>query len=74
MQECTEGLSTLDYNLQDVEKWEHLLLGEPIGSRKYRPDVEADEEEVERIRIYQEKHLDMPMSWSSPISIPHDSK
>ncbi|XP_045466856.1 dynein regulatory complex subunit 7 isoform X1 [Harmonia axyridis] len=72
MQECTQDLSTLDYNLQDVNKWEHVLLGEPIESRKHRPDVEADEEEVERIRIYQEKHLDMPISWSSPITIPHD--
>ncbi|KAL3285623.1 hypothetical protein HHI36_000151, partial [Cryptolaemus montrouzieri] len=72
MQECEQDLSTLDYDLKNVEKWEHLLLGEPIQWRKAKPDMEAEEEEIEKIRIYQEKHLDMPLSWSSPIDIPHE--
>ncbi|KAK9884109.1 hypothetical protein WA026_005063 [Henosepilachna vigintioctopunctata] len=72
MQECTDDLSKLDYNLKDVKNWEHLLIGEPIQWRLYKPDMVTEEEETERIKIYQEKHLDMPLSWSSQIEIPHE--
>ncbi|RZC40202.1 hypothetical protein BDFB_010555, partial [Asbolus verrucosus] len=71
MQDCKEGLGKIDYNLHDVEKWEHLLIGEPTAWRQTKPDINMDDEEVELAKIMEEKHLDMPFPWSMKIHIPH---
>ncbi|CAH0551832.1 unnamed protein product [Brassicogethes aeneus] len=72
MQQCTEGMSCIEYDLTDVEKWEHLLIGEPIGSRKYKTEDIGEEDDGGK-EMYDEKHLDMPLSWSLPISMPHEA-
>ncbi|CAH1954875.1 unnamed protein product [Acanthoscelides obtectus] len=71
LQDCSEGIGALEYNLKDVKKWEHLLVGEPYAWRQYKPK-EFGEEEGEIRDMYDEQHLDMPMPWSSKISIPHE--
>ncbi|XP_008199980.1 dynein regulatory complex subunit 7 [Tribolium castaneum] len=71
MQDCKEGLGTIDYNLHDVEKWEHLLIGEPTQWRVTVENLNMDDEEAALAKIMEEKHLDMPISWSMKISIPH---
>lgn len=68
-QDCVEGLGKIDFDLDNVENWEHLLVGEPLIRRKYKPK-ELEEEDTND--MYDEKHLDMPFSWSKKISIPHD--
>ncbi|XP_066249552.1 dynein regulatory complex subunit 7 [Euwallacea similis] len=71
LQNCTHDLGALSYDLTDTEKWEHLLIGEPLGSKGKLKAVEIGEEE-EIDYFWDEKHLDMPYPWSSRISIPHD--
>ncbi|KAJ8942787.1 hypothetical protein NQ314_009955, partial [Rhamnusium bicolor] len=58
------------YDLTNTEKWEHLLVGEPLKWRKEKPKDLGDEEEA--LEMADEKHLDMPLSWSMRINIPHD--
>ena len=72
LQDCSNGLGSLNYDLTDIEKWEHLLVGEPFKSRKQKA-VDIGEEE-EGLDMYEEKHLDMPYSWSMRINIPHEGK
>lgn len=52
--------------------WEHLLAGEPWDQRALSNDTFSlpDEKDL----ILQEKHLDMPSSWVTPIILPHKSK
>ncbi|KAG5891498.1 hypothetical protein JTB14_009832 [Gonioctena quinquepunctata] len=70
MQDCTGGLSSIEYDFTNVEKWEHFLAGEPLKSRKQKP---KDLEEEDTREMFDEKHLDMPISWGMKIHIPHDS-
>lgn len=72
MQTCAEGLACMEYDLTDIDKWEHLLLGEPTSFRKHKK--KELEEEGENTDMYDEKHLDMPASWSMKISIPHEGQ
>ncbi|CAH1365697.1 unnamed protein product [Tenebrio molitor] len=71
MQDCKEGLGKIDYNLHDVEKWEHLLIGEPTQWRETKLNLNMDDDEIALAKIMEEKHLDMPISWSMKIHIPH---
>lgn len=71
MQNCSNGISDLEYDLDNVEKWEHLLIGEPFIRRKITKKI-LEEDDIND--MYDEKHLDMPISWSMKISIPHDGK
>lgn len=71
MQDCSHGIGDLDFDLDNIKKWEHLLPGEPLVRRKIR---KRELEEEETNEMYDEKHLDMPISWSIRISIPHDGK
>lgn len=71
MQDCKEGLGHIDYNLHDVEKWEHLLVGEPAQWRVTTENLNMDDEEAALAKIMEEKHLDMPVSWSMKIVVPH---
>lgn len=71
MQDCSEGLGHLEYDLTKTEKWEHLLIGEPLQWRKSKPKDLVEEEEANNDML-DEKHLDMPLSWSMRISIPHE--
>lgn len=68
-QDCRNGMGKIDFDLDNVENWEHLLVGEPLVRRKFKPK-EFEEEETND--VYDEKHLDMPFSWGKRISIPHD--
>lgn len=72
MQDCSKSLAEIDYNLHDITKWEHLLIGEPIAWRKTAEDFNMDDEEKALAKIMEEKHLDMPISWSTKIHIPHN--
>lgn len=72
MQNCV--LAETDYNLHNVEKWEHILVGEPVGWREIKVDFNMDDDEMALSKIMDEKHLDMPISWSSRISVPHNGK
>lgn len=73
IQDCSEGLDTIDYNLKDITRWEHLLPGEPLEWREFIIPEMAEEEDIAAIYVNAEKHLDMPMYWSMRIAIPHDS-
>ncbi|XP_050298709.1 dynein regulatory complex subunit 7 [Anthonomus grandis grandis] len=70
LQDCSQGLGNLSYDLTDTEKWEHLLVGEPLRWRKHKVAEIGEDEEVED--FWDEKHLDMPYYWSMKINIPHD--
>lgn len=74
MQDCKEGLGKIDYNLHDVEKWEHLLIGEPTQWRETKLNLNMDDDEIALAKIMEEKHLDMPISWSMKIHIPHKGR
>ncbi|CAG9820881.1 unnamed protein product [Phaedon cochleariae] len=69
MQDSSKGIGNFDYDLSNTQNWEHFLIGEPINWRLQKPK-DLEEEEVRD--MYDEKHLDMPLSWSMRISIPHD--
>lgn len=71
MQDCSD-LKDIDYDFADVTKWEHLLPGEPIEMRQKKITEEMYEEEYHCDDAMEEKHLDMPISWSQRISIPHE--
>lgn len=74
MQDCSEGVTKLKYDLGDCTQWEYmfpsnetpqLLLPSEEGNEGF------EEEEVNQEDI--EKHLDLPPSWVSPICItPND--
>lgn len=70
LQDCSHGLGELSYKLTDVEKWEHLLVGEPLKWREHKAVEIGEDEEVED--FWDEKHLDMPYPWSMKINIPHE--
>lgn len=56
-------IAEMKWDLQDFDKWEHLLVGEPYELRK---SVEVEEEQdppTEDDILATEKHLDMPFSW-----------
>lgn len=62
-----DGLHYLQFNLNDLNCWEHLLIGEPFTNRRPLPD----DNELVAMGL-DEKHLDMPASWSEPIEISHE--
>ncbi|XP_012275653.1 dynein regulatory complex subunit 7 isoform X2 [Orussus abietinus] len=64
MQTCSTGCADIDWDLSNVELWEHLLCGEPWTMRG--SDEEGTEEEID---IQRDKHLDMPMSYVDKIDI-----
>lgn len=73
MQDCRLGLGAIDYDFTNVNNWEHVLAGEPLETRKKQVTMEEYEEDAgPRDDSLDEKHLDMPISWSLKISIPHE--
>jgi len=71
MQDCSEGVKKLKYDLGDCTLWEFMFLsnGKPqlqIPDEEDLGDMMEDEEEQEEV----EKHLDMPPSWVEPIKLP----
>lgn len=71
MQDPKISLKDLNYDLTNINHWEHLLIGEPCKNRKYAVREAMEEENLRE--MYDEKHLDMPiMSWSMRINIPHE--
>lgn len=72
MQDCSEGLEGMRYDLSVVQDWEHLLPGEPLHMRRKPVGEAMYEEEGQLDDALEEKHLDMPMSWSQKIYIPHN--
>ncbi|KAF5280263.1 hypothetical protein FQR65_LT03071 [Abscondita terminalis] len=71
LQDCSKGLGKIDFDLTNLRNWEHILLGEPFTLRDYEFSKNIDEDETKRLQISNEKHLDMPASWSKKIYIPH---
>ncbi|KAF5292280.1 hypothetical protein FQA39_LY03314 [Lamprigera yunnana] len=72
LQNCSEGLGNLDYDLYNAKKWEHLLIGEPFVSRITDFPKEMEEAEIQYLTVTDEKHLDIPTPWCLAIDIPHD--
>ncbi|KAK5648480.1 hypothetical protein RI129_003372 [Pyrocoelia pectoralis] len=71
LQDCSKGLEYLNYDFSNLNNWEHLLIGEPFKWRDSTFPKELEDEEVNYLRITDEKHLDMPTPWSLRISLPH---
>ncbi|XP_056633325.1 dynein regulatory complex subunit 7 [Diorhabda sublineata] len=71
LQDCSKGMADLEFDLQNNEKWIHFLVAEPMKYRKQKPKDLGDDDDVRD--MYEEKHLDMPTSWSMKINIPHES-
>lgn len=71
MQDCSD-LANIKYTFENVTKWEHLLPGEPIEMRQRKQTEDMYEEDTTYNDALEEKHLDMPVSWSQKISISHD--
>ncbi|KAK6635811.1 hypothetical protein RUM44_001065 [Polyplax serrata] len=70
----TENCKDISFNLNDIECWERLLIGEPFTFRKFGKEIlEADAEEYKRACIQVEKHLDMPGSWVDILKLSHSS-
>lgn len=65
-------LANIKYTFEDVTRWEHFLPGEPMEMRQKKRTEDMYEEEGTYDDALEEKHLDMPISWSQKISIPHD--
>jgi len=60
----------MDFDLSDTTKWEYLL----VGADRIQTEIpDADEElydlDDEEQENEEEKHLDMPASWTLPIII-----
>lgn len=70
MQDCSNGLGNMKFDLTDLSCWEHMLIGEPFKNRKFFVDPEAEDDN----NALEEKHLDMPPSWVEKFTIPNDSK
>ncbi|XP_063539032.1 dynein regulatory complex subunit 7 isoform X1 [Cydia strobilella] len=68
LQDCKEGLGTLNYDLCELSCWEHLLAGEPT----YRRALTGIDQEDPRTAVETEKHLDMPPSWVEKLDITPD--
>ncbi|KAK4884516.1 hypothetical protein RN001_000787 [Aquatica leii] len=73
LQDCSNGLVELDYDLTKLENWEHFIIGEPFSLRESEFSQEKDEDEIKYLQIIDEKHLDMPSPWSSKICISHEN-
>ncbi|XP_026743316.1 dynein regulatory complex subunit 7-like [Trichoplusia ni] len=66
--EPVEDLSSLSYDLSDLNCWEHLLAGEPFYRRQFVGIDTSDK----RTAVETEKHLDMPCSWVEKLDITAD--
>lgn len=70
LQNCDEGLGSINYDLGDLSCWEHLLAGEPFHRRQL---VGVDLSE-KKTALDTEKHLDVPASWVEKLDITADGK
>ncbi|KPJ13936.1 Coiled-coil domain-containing protein 135 [Papilio machaon] len=68
IQSCADGLGSLNYDLGDLQCWEHLLAGEPHHRRQLVGIDTADKSSA----IHTEKHLDAPASWVEKLDISAD--
>ncbi|CAG9833171.1 unnamed protein product [Diabrotica balteata] len=71
LQDCCEGLSNINFDLQNNEKWIHFLIAEPLFQRQHRPR-EIGDDDLDATEMLEEKHLDMPTSWSMKLNVPHE--
>ncbi|CAH1791154.1 unnamed protein product [Owenia fusiformis] len=69
MQDCSEGVKRLKYDLGDPTLWEYMYPSNEKPQLQIPDDImnefDDDDEEEEEI----EKHLDMPPSWVDPIRV-----
>ncbi|XP_052769766.1 dynein regulatory complex subunit 7-like [Mya arenaria] len=72
MQDCSEGVQNLSYDLGDCTKWEYMfpntdkpLLQIPEAEEDIMDGLDDEEENAEE----QEKQLDLPPTWVEPIKI-----
>ncbi|XP_041350936.1 dynein regulatory complex subunit 7-like [Gigantopelta aegis] len=70
MQDCSEGVKDLSYDLGDCTVWEYMFPG--VDKQLLIPESEDDlldmEDEEEKV-VNVEKHLDMPPSWVEPLRL-----
>lgn len=65
----------MQWELDNLDHWEHFLSGEPIGSRIKTVDAAMSKGKLQTQNpSMEEKHLDMPTSWSEKIKLPFESK
>jgi hypothetical protein len=62
MQPRGKGSADINWDLNNVRLWEHLLPGEPYTT-------EIDTSEIDEAFVQQQKHLDMPASYVNEIQI-----
>lgn len=70
LQDCSKGFVHLKFDLENLQHWQHIFIGEPIENRDIQIDPDAD---IEENTVLDEKHLDVPTPWSEPISIDHSA-
>ncbi|KAJ0173524.1 hypothetical protein K1T71_010673 [Dendrolimus kikuchii] len=68
LQNCADGLQTLNYDLGELSCWEHLLAGEPF----YRRQMVGVDYADKGTAVDTEKHLDVPASWVEKLDITAD--
>lgn len=65
----------MQWDLDNLDHWEHFLSGEPIGSRIKTVDAAMSKGKLQTQNpSMEEKHLDMPTSWSEKIKLSFESK
>lgn len=57
------SIREMTWDLSEVEKWEHLLPGEPFELRREKKPEDEEDTPAEDEVLAIEKHLDMPFSW-----------
>ncbi|XP_025105160.1 dynein regulatory complex subunit 7-like [Pomacea canaliculata] len=70
MQDCSEGVGIISYDLGDCTKWEYMLTGldKPVLQVPEGDLDILDEDEEDKDKDV-EKHLDMPPSWVEPLKL-----
>lgn len=70
MQDCSDGVRKLSYDLGDCTLWEFIFPGsvdKPLYTLPHQDTF--DDEDEENKEDESEKHLDMPPSWTLPIDL-----
>lgn len=65
----TTPIKEMNWDLSDMDKWEHFLPGEPFELRKDRKPEDDEEAPAEDEVLAIEKHLDMPFAWVDMLHI-----
>ncbi|XP_036363174.1 dynein regulatory complex subunit 7-like isoform X2 [Octopus sinensis] len=70
MQDCSNGISKMQYDLNDGTNWEYIFPRDDLPSKRFlEEDIRLDFEDDEDIEKDFEKYLDMPPSWVAPLEL-----